>query len=57
MRESKGKRARRGHTVPFIMGWATYCCQVTVGRGKPGCSQVTVGVESSQNTEGLALCD
>jgi hypothetical protein len=32
------------------------CCQVTVGRGIPGYSQVTVGVESSQNARSLGLC-
>ena len=42
---------------PFIVGGVTWLLPGNGGWGKPGCSQVTVGVESSQNTRGLALCD
>jgi hypothetical protein len=38
------------------MGWATLLLQVTMGRNIPGYSQVTVGVESSQNAISLEHC-
>jgi hypothetical protein len=44
----RGKRVR-GQATTFIVGWATFRCQVTVGRSIPGCCQVTVGLESRQS--------
>ena len=32
------------------------CCQVTMGRSIPGYSQVTVGLECSQNARSLGHC-
>jgi hypothetical protein len=50
------KRERRGQAAPFIVGWVTLLFQVTVSQSIPGSSQITVRVESSQNTRSLGHC-
>ena len=44
----EGKSRRRDQASPFIAGHAAWLLQVTVGRGIPGCSQVTVGWSSAR---------
>lgn len=57
--EQRGKRQEReagvretggGQAAPFIVPGLPGHCRVTVGRSMPGYYQVTVGVESRQNT-------
>ena len=43
-RDKRPERSRRGKEPSLIMGWVTWQWW---GGGKPGCSQVTVGMESS----------
>ena len=54
-KQEKHERQQReeGPSSPFYSGLGY---QVTVGRSIPGYSQVTVGVESSQNARSLGHC-
>ena len=49
------KRERRDNQ-PLLLQAGLSCCQVTLGRSTPGYSQVTVGMESSQNARSLGHC-
>jgi hypothetical protein len=44
------ERGMRGQAAPFIGSVLPSCYQVTVWRSISGCCQVSVGVESRQNT-------
>ena len=46
VRKVRAKESKEGPSSPFYSGLGY---QVTVGRSIPGYSQITVGVESSQN--------
>ena len=49
------KRERRGNTAPFIVGWATLLLPGNCGKEHTWLySQVTVGVESSQNARSFS---
>jgi hypothetical protein len=53
VKRKKLKESEEGPSSPFYSGLGY---RVTVGRSIPGYSQVTVGVESSQNAKSLGHC-
>ena len=52
-RPERQEGAKRGKKSSFIVGWVTWQQPGNRGAGKPGCSQVTIGVESSQKSRVL----
>ena len=54
-KDKREQERREGTSIPppYSGLGLSCCCQVSMEKGIPGCCQVTVGVESSQNTRGL----
>ena len=53
VRKVRAKESKEGPSSPF---YSKLGYQVTVGRSIPGYSQITVGVESCQNSRSLGHC-
>jgi hypothetical protein len=56
VRERESKRGKRGQAAPFLLGRPTWLLLGNCGRSIPGYCQITVGVESRQNSRGMGHC-